>query len=162
TKPAPKGKPDPDQKHEYHGEAMGTVISVYFWTDDEAAAAKGAEAVFAEMKRLDGVMTTWTPDSEVSKVIAAAGEKPVPVSDETLAVIERAQAVSKLSGGIFDISVGSFRGMWKFDQDMDGTLPNPADVKKRLALVNYKDIVVDKKAKTVFLRKKGMSITLGG
>ena len=156
---APK---DPDHKVEYHGEAMGTVISVYFWTEDEAGAAKAAEAVFAEMKRLDAVMTTWTPDSEVSKVIAAAGEKPVAVSDETLAVIERAQDVSKRSNGIFDITVGSFKGLWKFDQDMDGTLPNPADVKKRLALVGYKDIVIDKKAKTVFLRKKGMSITLGG
>jgi len=87
---APK---DPDHKVEYHGEAMGTTISVYFWTDDEAAAAKGAEAVFTEMKRLDGVMTTWTADSEVSKVIAAAGVKPIPVSEETLEVIERAQDV---------------------------------------------------------------------
>jgi thiamine biosynthesis lipoprotein len=156
---APK---DPDHKVEYHGEAMGTTISVYFWTDDEAAAAKGAEAVFAEMKRLDGVMTTWTADSEVSKVIAMAGVKPVPVSEETLEVIERAQDVSKRSGGIFDITVGAFKGMWKFDQDMDGSLPNPADVKKRLAVIGYKDVVIDKKNKTVFLRRKGMSITLGG
>lgn len=154
--------PDPDRKFVYNGQAMGTVVSVFIWTDDEAKAAKGAEDVFNEMKRLDGVMTTWTPDSEVSKVNTAAGTKPVVVSDETFAVIARAVDVSKRSGGVFDISVGAFKGLWKFDQDMDGTLPDPADVKKRLARIGWKNIVLDKRKHTVFLKKKGMSITLGG
>jgi thiamine biosynthesis lipoprotein len=161
--PAPATqRPDPDHKLEYHGKAMGTTISIYFWTDDEVKAAKAAEAVFNEMKRIDGVMTTWTPDSEVSRVNAAAGDKPVAVSAETFAVIERAQDIAKRTRGIFDISVGAFKGLWKFDQDMDGTLPDPAEVKKRLALIGYKDIVLDKAKRTVFLRRKGMSITLGG
>jgi len=154
--------PDPDRKFVYNGQAMGTVVSVFIWADDEAKAAKGAEDVFTEMKRLDGVMTTWTPDSEVSRVNTAAGQKPVVVSDETFAVIARAVDVSKRSGGVFDISVGAFKGLWKFDQDMDGTLPDPADVKKRLANIGWKNIVLDKKKHTVFLKKKGMSITLGG
>ncbi len=159
--PAPR-RPDPDHKLEYHGTAMGTSISLYFWTDDEEKAAKAAEAVFVEMKRIDGVMTTWTPTSEVSQVNTAAGDKPVKVSEETYAVIERAQDVSKRTNGIFDITVGAFKGMWKFDQDMDGTLPEPADVKKRLAVIGYRDVVLDKAKHTVFLRRKGMSITLGG
>jgi thiamine biosynthesis lipoprotein len=146
----------------YTDKAMGTFVTVWFWTDKEADAAKAAEAVFKEMKRLDAVMTTWTSDSEVSKVNAAAGKKPVVVGPETLAVIERAQDIAKKSGGVFDITVGAFKGMWKFDEDMDGTLPDPADVKKRLALVSYKDVIVDKKKKTVYLRRPGMSITLGG
>ncbi|HEV7557692.1 MAG TPA: FAD:protein FMN transferase, partial [Kofleriaceae bacterium] len=110
----PTPRPDPDRKFEYHGQAMGTVVSVYFWGDDEAAAAKGAEAVFNEMKRLDKVMTTWDPASEVSHVIAAAGETPIAVSEETYAVIDRAMDVSKRSNGIFDITVGAFKGLWKF------------------------------------------------
>jgi thiamine biosynthesis lipoprotein len=154
--------PDPDRKFVYTGQAMGTVITVFFWTDDEAKAAKAAESVFAEMKRLDAVMTTWTNDSEVSKINAAAGVKPIAVSKETFDVIARAQDVAKRTKGIFDITVGAFRGLWKFDQDMDGSLPAPAEVKKRLALVGYQQLVLDKKHQTVFLKKKGMSITLGG
>ena len=154
--------PDPDHKLEYHGSAMGTTISVYLWTDDEARAAKAAEAVFAEMRRIDQVMTTWKPDSEVSRINSAAGDKPVVVSDETFAVIERAQDVAKRTNGIFDITVGAFKGLWKFDQDMDGSLPDPADVKSRLAVVGFRNIVLDKAKRSVFLRRKGMSITLGG
>jgi thiamine biosynthesis lipoprotein len=146
----------------YTDKAMGTFVTVWFWTDKEADAAKAAESLFKEMKRIDATMTTWTETSEVSKVNAAAGKKPVAVSAETFEVIERAQDIAKKSGGVFDISVGAFKGMWKFDEDMDGTLPDPKDVKKRLALIGYKDIVLDKKKKTVFLKRKGMSITLGG
>jgi FAD:protein FMN transferase len=155
--------PNPDRKFIYTGQAMGTVITVFIWGDDEVKAAKAAEAVFAEMKRVDGVMTTWTPDSEVSKVNAAAGTAPVAVSPETFEVIARAQDVAKKTKGLFDITVGPlFGGLYKFDQDMNGTLPEPAEVKKRLALVGYQNLVLDKKKLTVFLKKKGMSITLGG
>ncbi len=153
---------DADRKLEYHGNAMGTVISVFFWTDDELKAAKAADAVFVEMKRIDAMMTTWTPDSEVSKINAAAGKAPVAVGAETYAVIERAMDVARRTRGIFDITVGAFQGLWKFDQDMDQTLPDQAEVKKRLAVIGYKHVVLNKKKRTVFLKKPGMAITLGG
>ena len=149
-------------KIHYTAKAMGTYVNVWFWTDRQADAAKAAQDVFDEMKRLDGVMTNFTDTSEIGQINVHAGEHPVKVSDETIAVINRALDISRRSGGVFDISVGAFKGMWKFDEDMDGTLPDPADVEKRRKLVNWKDIVVDPKAKTVFLRKKGMAITLGG
>jgi thiamine biosynthesis lipoprotein len=149
-------------KVQYNGQAMGTTVSVWLWTADERAAAQAAGAVFDEMKRLDKEMTTWDPASEVSQINAAAGDKPVKVSAETYQVIERAVDVSKRSKGLFDITVGAFKGLWKFDEDMDGTLPDPADVKKRLALVNWKDIVLDPRQHSVLLRKPGMAITLGG
>ena len=107
-------------------------------------------------------MSTWTEDSEVSKVNAAAGKAPVVVSEETYAVIERAQDVAKKTKGVFDISVGAFKGLWKFDEDLDGSVPDPAEVRKRLAKIGYQHIVLDKAKRTVFLKKPGMSITLGG
>jgi len=162
TSVASADKTDPDRKFTYNGAAMGTTVSVFLWGDDEGKAAKAAEAVFAEMKRLDKEMTTWDPASEISQVIAAAGVKPVAVSDESYEVIARALDVSKRSHGIFDITVGAFHGLWKFDEDMDGTLPDPTEVKKRLALIGWRDVVLDPKKHTVFLRRKGMAITLGG
>ncbi|HRC56989.1 MAG TPA: FAD:protein FMN transferase, partial [Kofleriaceae bacterium] len=152
----------PDSKWVFSGQAMGTVVQLTFWHDDEAAAASAAQAVFEEMKRLDRMMTTWLPDSEVSQINSAAGATAIKVSPETFAVIERALEISRRSGGVFDITVGSFRGLWKFDEDMDGTLPASAEVLARRKLVAWRDVVLDKKQRTVKLRRKGMSITLGG
>jgi thiamine biosynthesis lipoprotein len=161
---APAAGGRPSAKVQYSDHAMGTNVTVWMWTPDERAAAQAAEAVFAEMKRLDKEMTTWEADSEVSQVNTNAGVKPVRVSDETYAVIERAVDISRRSKGVFDITVGAFKGVWKFDEDVDFTLPDPAEVKKRLALVNWKDIALATKdgQRTVFLRRKGMAITLGG
>jgi FAD:protein FMN transferase len=149
-------------KVQYTGHAMGTSVTVWLWTADETAAAQAAEAVFGEMTRLDNEMTTWDSNSEVSQINAAAGARPIKVSAETYEVIERALDISKRSRGLFDITVGAFKGLWKFDEDMDQTLPALADVKKRLTLVNWKDIVLDAQQHSVMLRRKGMSITLGG
>jgi len=150
------------EKLQYSDHAMGTNVTVWLWTADERGAAQAAEAVFKEMKRLDKEMTTWDPASELSQVNAAAGERAIKVSDETYAVIERALDISKRSQGVFDITVGAFKGLWKFDDDMDGTLPDPADVKQRVALVGWKDVVLRPKDHSVMLRRKGMAVTLGG
>ncbi|HEX8110932.1 MAG TPA: FAD:protein FMN transferase [Kofleriaceae bacterium] len=160
--PHPPDATHPATKIHYASQAMGTNIEVWLWTADERAAAQAAEAVFDEMKRLDLEMSNWKPASDVSQINAAAGARPVKVSDETYAVIARAVDVSKRSSGVFDITIEAFRGVWKFDQDMDGSLPDPAEVKKRLALVNWKDIALDPRQHSVFLRRKGMAITLGG
>lgn len=159
---APTAHAGQPTKVQYNGHAMGTNVTLWLWTADETAAAQAAEAVFDEMSRLDKEMTTWDPDSEVSQINTAAGTRPVKVSAETYAVIERALDVSKRSQGVFDITVGAFKGLWKFDEDMDQTLPALPDVKKRLSLVNWKDVVLDAKQHSVLLRRKGMSITLGG
>jgi thiamine biosynthesis lipoprotein len=143
--------------------AMGTNIQVTFWTDDAEAAEKGAQAVFEEMRRLDKLLTIWDEASDVARINAAAGKKAVAVSDETFAIIQRSLEISKASKGVFDITVGSFFGLWNFDaQDMDKVVPDPKEVKKRLKRVGWKNVVLDKKKKTVKLKKKGMRITLGG
>jgi thiamine biosynthesis lipoprotein len=143
--------------------AMGTNVQVTFWTDDEVGAAKGAQLVFDEMKRLDALLTVWGDDSEVSQINAAAGKRAVAVSDETFLIIQRALEISKASKGVFDITVGGFEGLWNFDsQNFDGVVPDPAAVKKRLKLIGWKGVVLDKKKHTVKLKKKGMRITLGG
>ena len=154
---------DPAPRKLIHADkAMGTSVQITIWTDDEDAAAQAAQAVFAEMRRLDAMMTTWTPESEVSQINAAAGKRAIAVSEETFTVIAKAVEVSRLSKGLFDVTVGAYGGLWKFDEDMDGTLPAAADVAARKKLVGWKDILLDRKKRTVRLRRAGMKITLGG
>ena len=158
-------------KIKYSDTVMGTIITVWFYTDHQQDAADTAKAVFDEMHRLDAEMSNFKPDSEIGRLNAAAGEKPVKVSDETLAVLQRSLDISKRSGGVFDITIESFRGVWKFDEDMDEAckdelpackLPEPAEIDARRKLVNYHDLVLDPAKHTAFLRRKGMKVTLGG
>ena len=141
---------------------MGTSVDLTIWTSDDAGAAEAAEAVFSEFQRVDRLMSSWLNDSAVAKINRGAGSTAVVVDDEVMKLVLRAQEAGKLSGGAFDISVGAFRGLWKFDQDIDGSIPEDADVRKRAKLVNYRNIALNKKKRSVKLQRKGMRITLGG
>lgn len=163
TGPARADSASPDHKIAYAHRAMGTVVRLTLWTDDEARAAAARRAVFDEFDRIDQRMSSWRSDSDVAKINAAAGTgKWTAVDPEVFELIDRSQKMSRLSRGAFDITIGSFRGLWKFDQDRDGSIPSAADVAARKKLVNYRDVQLDRKRKAVRLRKKGQRITLGG
>ena len=144
------------------GEAMGTIVNIRVWARDDARAREAIGRAFDEISRLERLMTTWRDDSDVSKVNAAAGVAPVAVSPETFEVVERAQEFSARSGGVFDITFYAMKGLWKFDQDLDPRLPDPNEIARRRALIDYRKLKLDKEKRTLFLVEKGMAINLGG
>lgn len=152
-----------DHLIERSGNAMGTVVRVTVWTADEVRAVTAIEKVLEEFKRLDELMTTWTQTSEVSRINAAAGSgEAIPVSPELLDCLVHAEEASRASGGAFDVTVGSFSGVWKFDEDNDGSIPPPELVAERRKLVDWRDLVVDREKSTARLKRAGQRITLGG
>ncbi len=150
------------------GVAMGTLVQLRVFVEGEPSAqiddAVGAkiDRAFAEIRRLEGLMTTWRPDSEISRVNAAAGRAAVAVSPEVFAVVQDSINYSRRSGGAFDISFYALKGLWHFDDDLRPELPNPEEIKRRLPLISWKQIRLNPKEHTIMLGKPGMAINLGG
>ncbi len=145
--------------------AMGTHLAYAAYTTPTIDAIKtraAFDAATAEIKRIEALMTTWRPESEVSKINAAAGKSAVKVSDETFAVIKESVHASEISEGTFDITFQTLHGLWKFDEDLDPHPPADKDVKERLAFLGFRNIKLDEKEKTVMLAKEKTKIGLGG
>jgi thiamine biosynthesis lipoprotein len=141
---------------------MGSTLTLTAWTADDARAAAAFEEVFAEFLRLETLMSTWTGDSDVSRINRAAGVHPVPASGEVREVLTTARQISEWTGGKFDVTFGALSGLWKFDHDQDNVIPDAAEVQRRLALIDYRAVRIDDAAGTVFVARTGMSIHLGG
>lgn len=141
---------------------MGTECEFKAFASDEALVERAFARGFAEFDRIEELTTSWRPTSEVARINEAAGKKPVKVSPDTIAVIEKAAWASRLTDGAFDITVGVFKGLWKFDEDRDGSIPDRKQVEERLRLVSWKDVIVDRRRQTVMLRRPGQAINLGG
>jgi thiamine biosynthesis lipoprotein len=141
---------------------MGTECEFKAFAADEALVDRAFARGFDEFDRIEALTTSWRSDSEVARINDAAGKKPVPVSKDTLAIIEKSLWVSSLTDGAFDITIGVYKGLWKFDEDRDGTLPDPKEVERRQKLVSWHDVIVDRKKRTVMLRRPGQAINLGG
>jgi thiamine biosynthesis lipoprotein len=147
------------------GHAMGTHLSFAAFTTPALDAGKlhaAFDAATDEIVRIEKLMTTWDPASEVSRINAAAGKDPVPVGPETFAVIQEAQHASEISGGCFDITFETLHGLWKFDQDLDPHPPAPADLRAKLKYVGYKHVQLDPAASTVRIDEPHVRISLGG
>ncbi|WP_437936918.1 FAD:protein FMN transferase [Sorangium sp. So ce341] len=145
--------------------AMGTNLLLAAYASaamDEAAIRARLEKAIAEIRRLEGLMTTWRPDSELSRVNAAAGKSAAPVSPESLDVIEKSLWISERSGGVFDVTFEAMHGLWKFDEDIDDNVPQRDDVERARALIDYKQIRIDRAQRTVMLARPGMRMSLGG
>ena len=66
---------------------MGTLVSITAVGPTNQDANEAIDAGFQEVKRLEQLLSTWIPESEMSRVNAAAGRKPVLVSPETMTVV---------------------------------------------------------------------------
>ncbi len=110
---------------------------------------------------IDNTMSKTREASDVYKINQNAGEKYVKISDDTFEVIQNAIHFSNISDGVFDISIGPVVDLWAIGTDK-ARVPGKDEIKEKLELVNYKDISLNKKEKSVKLNKKGMEIDLGG
>ena len=71
-------------------------------------------AVQQRLDRVEERMSHYRPDSEVSRFNGARSTAPQPMSAETLGVVAEALAVSRESGGAFDVTVGPLVDAWGF------------------------------------------------
>lgn len=140
---------------------MGTIIKIVIVGVPDAQAAPIVDDALAEMRRLEGVLSEWQPDSEISQINQAAGLHPVKVGLDTLRNVMVSNQVSAWSDGAFDLSWAALRDLYMFQPGSE-RVPTQAELDQRLPLINWRDIVVDDKQQTVFLKRKGMLLGTGG
>lgn len=145
----------------YSRDLMGTIVQITLMKGDRTRFDPAANAAFDEIKRCEALFSSYIPDSDVSKVSKEAGVRPVKVSAEVIEVVDKAVKVAELSGGAFDPTVGVLSKVWGPSGEK-GFVPAKEEVGRLLPLVDYKNIEVDKAASTLFLKKKGMALNLGG
>ena len=138
---------------------MGTRIVVELWADDHAAGEAAIDAVMAEMQHIDATMSTYKPDSEVSKVNRLAAREPVPVSPELYSLLSTALEYSRATRGAFDITYASVGFMYDFRAHQR---PSEAQIRSALPAVNYHHVLLDAAHHTVRFTQAGVRIDLGG
>ncbi|MBB6094079.1 thiamine biosynthesis lipoprotein [Povalibacter uvarum] len=138
---------------------MGTRIAVEVWADTKEQGNAAIEAVLADMRRIDREMSTYKPDSEVSKVNAEAAKHPVKISRELFDLLTQALEYSRLTEGAFDVTYASVGYMYDFRKHVR---PDETQIEKALPGINYRHVILDANAQTVKFAREGVRIDLGG
>lgn len=139
---------------------MGERFDITVVADNEEIGYINIEEAVSEIKRIEKLMSSWDEQSETSEINRNAGIKPVKVSVELFKLIERANQISEITNGAFDISYAGLDEIWKFDGTMKYK-PTQQQIKQSVSKVGYKKIILNEDDHTVFLQLKGMRIGLG-
>lgn len=150
------------QAHKRQVKLMGNRFELTVVSDDAAWAAERIDEAIGEIRRIEALLTTFNEDSQTAKINACAGITPVRVDEEVFALVQRSLKISALTQGAFDITYGSLdKRFWNFDVAMTA-LPDKAAAKGSVRLINWRNVMLNEKERSVFLKEKGMRIGFGG
>jgi thiamine biosynthesis lipoprotein len=135
----------------------GPAVVRFVDTRGRVEAERVARAVEGEAFRIEAKFSRFREGSVVSQVNRAAGRTPVAVDDETCSLVESALELSRWTSGRFDPTVGVLRRAWDFGA---ARVPEASEVEELLPLVDAAAVSV--RDGTVFLRRAGMELDLGG
>ena len=139
---------------------MGTLVSITVVGKTNQDANEAINAGFQEIKRLEQLLSTWIPESELSRVNAAAGQKPVVVSPETMTVVRRSLQVAEVTGGAFNIAIGPAVAAWSVSAEP--RIPAVEELEALKPLLDLQAVHIDVRERTIYLEKPGMRIDVGG
>lgn len=139
---------------------MGTLVFVTGVAPDDATAHKAVDAGLKEIRRLEEMLSTWIPESELSRLNTAAGKHAVKVSRETMDLLEYSLKVDDLTEGGFNIAVGPAVAAWNVSDK--GRIPAPQELEALRPLINLSHMKLSRQAETVFLVVPGMQVDVGG
>lgn len=137
------------------GVYFDTVISIEIWgTADE----KILDQCKKMCARFEGLFSNTIKTSDVCRINDAKGA-PVEVASDTAELIKWGLYYSKLSGGMFDITVDPLSELWDIGHN-PGNIPDKAAIDEAKSHINYKNVIV--KGNTVTLKDPKAAIDLGG
>lgn len=157
----PTSEPSTDPFTEVKREAvlMGSQFVFIVDAPKQQALASITEAANA-IKKLENLLSSWKPGSDISRLNEHAGRHSVKVSTETMELLLLAKGLEQKTQGTFDITVGSVWDIWPF-RDRNAPLPSQSEIDQSLQLVDSSTIVIDQENQTAYLPKIGMKVNLG-
>jgi FAD:protein FMN transferase len=128
------GVGDPEVQ-QIRGQAFGTTWTVK-WLGEADPALDGL--ISGVLDEVDAGMSTWRPDSELSRVRRTEG--PVKVSRDTYEVVVAALDLASTTNGAFDPTVQPLVELWGFHGERRATLPTEEELAVARSLVGVERV----------------------
>jgi alpha-L-fucosidase len=140
---------------------MGTTAEVFLYAESPGRASELFEAAFVEIEEVEEALSTYRQTSEISRINREAGDGPVTTDPEVFDLIRRALALSRKTGGAFDITVGRLMDVWGFVGE-SGRFPPSGVLSAARAQTGWNRVVLDEENRTIRFLAPGLELDLGG
>lgn len=133
-----------------------TIYDMKEMSDDNAREV--LDQSFDKIREYENMLSKTVEGSDVYRINHSSGGS-TEVSGETLDVIHTGLLMGKLSGGMFDITVGAVTDLWDFRSD-NPSVPEDEDIREALETVGYGSVEIQ--GSEVCLSDSDTRIDLGG
>ena len=120
---------------------MGTIVEITVAAKNEQKADEAITAAFKEIGRLETIMSTYKPESDISRVNSAAGLHPVKVHRDLIQAVKKSLQFADISGGAFNIAIGPAIDLWNVTESEE--IPTTAELAVIRPLIDYKNVIVN-------------------
>lgn len=157
--PPPVSKPARPLLH-VSRDAMACEFEIFF---DPVRYPSGADVSVVALDliaALEDQLTVYRETSEVSRLNAIASFRPVEVEAGLFQLLQRAQELSRQTGGAFDVTAGQLSKTWGFLR-REGKVPTQPEIDDALATVGSESLELNAERQTVQFLKPGAELNLG-
>ena len=154
-------KTDPLARFEFEEPHMGTLFRIVLYAPDQVRANDAASAAFARVEELNGILSDYDPESEVSRLCREPANTAVKVSSDLFHVLNKACEVAEQSSGAFDPTMGNYVLHWR-RAHRRRELPDQARLEALREKSGYQLVECDASASTVTLKTEGVRLDFGG
>tara|TARA_B100001115_G_scaffold115568_1_gene85894 strand:+ start:904 stop:1917 length:1014 start_codon:yes stop_codon:yes gene_type:complete len=124
---------DIENQYTISGNTMGTTYLIKIVTsDNDYKAGSIKNSIDSLLIELNEQMSTWDPESEISKFNEWNSKVPFAVSDDFLNVVKKSITISRNTGGLFDPTVYDLMSLWGFGPNPRSGFPDMEDVHRVL------------------------------
>lgn len=137
---------------------MGSMFEMILHHEDEDKAVFLLDLASKEIQRIEDLLSEFKHNSVTSQINQSAGISDFQCGSEVFQLIKRANQISELSYGMFDISISPLKKLYMF-KNSDFEFPSQNSISRARDLVSYKKIHLNENTQSVFLSELGMSIS---
>jgi len=139
--------------------ALGTACVIQFRCEDQKTALQFLAEALGWLGDFEAKFSRFKPDSMLSRINQAAGHQWVEVDHEMDNMLDMADAMHGLTGGLLDPCMLPLLRVWDWKK-VHELLPLESEVQQALSLSNWKE--VQRKPGKIFLPREGMGLDFGG
>ena len=119
---------------------MASPCEVIIETTKKSLAKKLGDTLANEVWRIEDKYSRYNVNSTCSKINQSHGQK-VAIDNETYLLLNFADTCYQLSDGLFDITSGVLRRIWRFD--CSDNIPTPEQVQALTAYIGWTNVIYD-------------------
>lgn len=137
---------------------LNTVVNITIYDSQDETLLQDAMAL---CDKYEAIFSRTDHSSELYKLNHGALPKDgneFQISPELAELTAKGLAYGQLSNGAFDIAIAPVSSLWDFTFE-EKRIPSDEDLKAKLPLVNYEDVILD--GTSLSFRKDGMGLDLG-